>query len=145
MTQIDKIFADINSLKAHDQVVLLLKWFLSFHKTASMEATSREAVEMAPMKFIQAVVCNYFGILVTQIQSKTRDQEIVLARFLIMYFARTLTKYSSTAIGKFCGGRDHATVLYACNKVKKLIQDKKQVKRDIYILSKRLDKLINHE
>ena len=127
MTQIDKILADINSLEADGQMTLLSKLFPVLHKTKTLS-----------MEFIQIVVCNYYGILPEQIQSKTRRQEIVLARFLIMYFSRRLTKYSSTTIGIFCGGRDHATVLYACEKIEKLIQEQEQLKSDIDILLNQL-------
>jgi chromosomal replication initiator protein len=34
-----------------------------------------------------------------------------------MYLARTLTKHSLEEIGGHLGGRDHTTVMHACNKI----------------------------
>ena len=42
-----------------------------------------------------------------------------------MYLARTLTNSSLPEIGKVFGGKDHTTVIHACNKVKnKMTQEK---------------------
>lgn len=66
---------------------------------------------------IQDVVCNYFGITTDQFVSKTRKREIVQARQIAMYLSRSLTKTSLASIGAQLGGKDHATVLHACNTV----------------------------
>jgi chromosomal replication initiator protein len=79
--------------------------------------------------YIQKVVCEYFGIPVEKIQSKTRKREIVQARQLAMYFSKTFTKSSLAAIGSKCGNKDHATVLHACKTVKNLADTDKAFKR----------------
>lgn len=66
---------------------------------------------------IQATVCNYFSITTDQFVSKTRKREIVQARQIAMYLSRNLTKTSLASIGAQLGGKDHATVLHACNTV----------------------------
>lgn len=66
---------------------------------------------------IQAAVCNYFSITPEQFMSKTRKREIVQARQIAMYLSRNLTKTSLASIGSQLGGKDHATVLHACNTV----------------------------
>ena len=63
--------------------------------------------------FIQKIVCDYFGIPVDRISSKTRKREVVQARQLAMYFSKKLTKSSLASIGLQCGNKDHATVLHA--------------------------------
>ena len=40
-----------------------------------------------------------------------------------MYLARTLTKLSLDQIGNFFGGRDHTTVLHACRKVERVLEE----------------------
>ena len=66
---------------------------------------------------IQTAVCNYFNITTDQFMSKTRKREIVQARQIAMYLSRNLTKTSLASIGAQLGGKDHATVLHACNTV----------------------------
>ena len=53
--------------------------------------------------------------------SKTRKREIVQARQIAMYLSRSLTKTSLSSIGSQLGGKDHATVLHACNTVSDLM------------------------
>lgn len=70
---------------------------------------------------IQEAVCNYFNISDEMFMSKTRKREIVQARQIAMYLSRNLTKTSLSSIGAQLGGKDHATVLHACNTVSDLI------------------------
>ena len=70
---------------------------------------------------IQEAVCNYFGITDEIFLSKTRKREIVQARQIAMYLSRSLTKTSLSSIGAQLGGKDHATVLHACNTVSDLM------------------------
>lgn len=70
---------------------------------------------------IQDKVCSYFGITNEMFLSKTRKREIVQARQIAMYLSRNLTKTSLSSIGAQIGGKDHATVLHACNTVSDLI------------------------
>ena len=66
---------------------------------------------------IQSAVCSYFNITTDQFLSKTRKREIVQARQIAMYLSRSLTKTSLSSFGTQLGGKDHATVLHACNTV----------------------------
>ena len=70
---------------------------------------------------IQEAVCRYFGITDEVFLSKTRKREIVQARQIAMYLSRSLTKTSLSSIGAQLGGKDHATVLHACNTVNDLM------------------------
>jgi len=88
--------------------------------------------------YIQKVVCNYFNINVEVIKSKTRKREIVQARQIAMYFAKSFTKSSLVEIGKVMGGKDHATVLHACKMVNNLIDTDKRFKLYINEIEKKL-------
>jgi len=74
---------------------------------------------------IQDVVCGYFNITRDQFLSKTRKREIVQARQIAMYLSRNLTKTSLSFIGQQIGGKDHATVLHACNTVSDIMDTDK--------------------
>jgi len=66
---------------------------------------------------IQRVVAEYFNLSVTELKGKRRTRAISLPRQIAMALARELTESSLPAIGEMFGGRDHATVLYACQRV----------------------------
>ncbi|MDA3892645.1 MAG: chromosomal replication initiator protein DnaA [Salinivirgaceae bacterium] len=76
--------------------------------------------------YIQKVVCDYFNMPHEIINSKTRKREIVQARQIAMFFAKSLTKSSLATIGSQIGGKDHATVLHACKTVNNLIDTDKR-------------------
>lgn len=88
--------------------------------------------------FIKKVVCEYFGIPVSEINVSSRKREIVQARQLAMYFAKKHTKASLAIIGMQCGNKDHATVLYACKAVNNLMDTNKTFRSTVEELSKRL-------
>jgi len=64
------------------------------------------------------VVTKHFDVRLTDLQSKRRSQSITEPRQICMYLARHLTRHSLEEIGGHLGGRDHTTVMHACNKIK---------------------------
>jgi chromosomal replication initiator protein len=78
--------------------------------------------------FIQKVVSDYFEMPIELMKSKTRKREVVQARQIAMYYAKSLTKSSLATIGMQCGGKDHATVLHACRTVNNLMETDKRFK-----------------
>lgn len=87
---------------------------------------------------IKKIVCEYYGIPVSEINVSSRKREIVQARQLAMYFAKQHTKNSLAIIGMQCGNKDHATVLYACKAVNNLMDTNKSFRSTVEELSKRL-------
>lgn len=81
------------------------------------------------MEAIQEATCQYFNITRDTLVSKTRKREISQARQIVMYLGRNLTRRSLASIGASVGGRDHATVLHACNTVTDLMETDKNFKR----------------
>ncbi len=90
------------------------------------------------IEFIQKLVCDYFTIPVEQVKSKTRKREIVQARQISMYYAKDLTKSSLKTIGMHFGGRDHSTVIHACQTVNDLMETDKKFRADIEEIGKRI-------
>lgn len=90
------------------------------------------------MEFIQKLVCEYFEVPVEMVKSKTRKREIVQARQISMYLAKIHTKTSLKSIGAFFGGRDHSTVIYACQTVDDLIDTDKKFKGYVADIQKKL-------
>jgi chromosomal replication initiator protein len=90
------------------------------------------------MEYIQKLVCEYFEVPVEMVKSKTRKREIVQARQISMYLSKSHTKTSLKSIGAFFGGRDHSTVIYACQTVEDLIDTDKKFKAYVHDIQKKL-------
>lgn len=90
------------------------------------------------MDYIQKLVCEYFEVPVEMVKSKLRKREIVQARQISMYLAKNHTKSSLKSIGAFFGGRDHSTVIYACQTVEDLIETDKKFKSYVQDIQKKL-------
>ena len=71
------------------------------------------------MEIIESIVANYFKVSVEDLHSKKRSRNIAFPRQIAMYLCRELTETSLPQIGNFFGGRDHTTVLHACDKISK--------------------------
>ncbi|WP_067926092.1 chromosomal replication initiator protein DnaA [Alicyclobacillus shizuokensis] len=71
---------------------------------------------------IQKVVGDHFGLKVDELKAKRRTKNVVLPRQLAMYLARELTELSLPRIGEEFGGRDHTTVLHACDRISQSLQ-----------------------
>lgn len=73
------------------------------------------------VEHILKTVCEYFGLKMQDIKARKRTKEVALPRQIAMYLSKQLTGGSLSDIGKNIGGKDHATVIYAC----KQVEDKK--------------------
>jgi chromosomal replication initiator protein len=97
-----------------DLVKSVLKQLL--RKEEKKEITIEEIVKTVGAKF---------SIKISEIKSHKKNKNLVLARQVSMFLAREMTSASFPDIGAKIGGRDHSTVIYAHNKMKKiLVMDK---------------------
>ncbi|MBR2223491.1 MAG: chromosomal replication initiator protein DnaA [Christensenellaceae bacterium] len=69
-------------------------------------------------RYIISLVCRYFDITESDVIGKKKNKEIALPRQIAMYFLRDITDLGYKAIGDQLGGRDHSTVMHACEKIK---------------------------
>ena len=72
---------------------------------------------------IQKIVAAVFDVTEEQLRGKTRKQEIVIARQTAMYLTKELTQLPLKTIGSHFGGRDHSTVIYACQIIGDLLSN----------------------
>jgi chromosomal replication initiator protein len=66
---------------------------------------------------IMKAAAEHYGIRVQEMKAKKRTRDIALPRQVAMYLSRDLTEASLSDIGKHMGGKDHATVIYACKQI----------------------------
>jgi chromosomal replication initiator protein len=67
---------------------------------------------------IQRAVAEFFGIRIEEMKAKRRTKGVAFPRQVAMYLSRELTDASLPRIGEEFGGRDHTTVMHACDRVK---------------------------
>jgi len=80
-----------------------------------------EKVKITIEEIVKTVGAKY-GIKLSDIKSQKKNKNLVLARQVSMFMAREMTSASFPDIGEKIGGRDHSTVIYAHNKIKKVME-----------------------
>lgn len=110
---------------------------LELAKRVTQQIINIDSSEIS-LERIRNTVCDYFKITPELIVSKTRKREIVQARQITMYLVRNLTKTSLASIGSQMGGKDHATVLHACNTVSDLIDTDRNIRHYVADLERQL-------
>ena len=93
---------------------------------------------MVTIPNIQRVVAEYYNIRVSDLLSKRRSRSVTRPRQIAMSLAKTLTNHSLPEIGESFGGRDHTTVIHACEKVKELMQTNLEIEEDFKKLRRHL-------
>ena len=88
---------------------------------------------------IQKSVCEFFDIPVDLLRAKTRRQEIVNARQIAMFLAKDLTNSSLKTIGLHFGGRDHSTVIHACQAVEEFLKTDGNYKQHVDQIRRKIE------
>jgi len=88
---------------------------------------------------IQRIVCEYFNIKEDLIRAKTRKKEIVIARQVSMYLSKELTNFALKTIGLHFGGRDHTTVIHACQTIEKRIGKDKSFSTELDEIKRKIE------
>ncbi len=74
------------------------------------------------MEMIQRVTAEYFNLSSNDLRGKKRTKAIAFPRQVAMFITRELTEFSTTEVGLEFGGRDHTTVMHACQRVESRMQ-----------------------
>jgi chromosomal replication initiator protein len=80
---------------------------------------------------IAKVVADYYGVPMDVLQGQKRDKAIVMPRQIAMFLMREETDVSLLRIGAELGGRDHSTVLHACDKINRESAVNDELRREI--------------
>jgi chromosomal replication initiator protein len=85
---------------------------LELARAALGEVPQRAERQVQIQGIIDAVV-DFFGVKMTDLQSKRRHRSVAVPRQVCMFLARRHTRFSLEEIGGYFGGRDHTTVMHA--------------------------------
>lgn len=119
----DKIASNIRELEGALNRVIA---FATLHDSEINIELSTEALKdilSAPKakiinsSLIQDAVARYFDLKPEEFKSRKRNRDIAYPRQIAMYLCRDLTDMSLPKIGEDFGGRDHTTVIHACEKI----------------------------
>jgi chromosomal replication initiator protein len=87
---------------------------------------------------IQKEVAAYFNVKVSDLKSAKRHKTVARPRQIAMFLSRKLTSSSFPDIGHRFGGKDHSTVISACNKIKKLVEQDLSTRTIVETLERQL-------
>ena len=106
---------------------------------AAMSSLGNDTREprLSSQQIIQAVA-EYYHISLEDMCGKHRDKYIVMPRQIAMYLIRQETQASLLEIGQLFGGRDHSTVLHACEKIDRAITTDPTLRREIVAIREQL-------
>ncbi|MEO8971959.1 MAG: chromosomal replication initiator protein DnaA [Ktedonobacteraceae bacterium] len=89
-------------------------------------------------KQIAQAVAEYYHISLDAMCGKQRDKHIVMPRQIAMFLIRQETQASLLEIGNLFGGRDHSTVLHACEKIDREVNINPTLRREIVAIREQL-------
>lgn len=92
---------------------------------------------VAPDRVIHTVA-KAFNITTDDLLSRTRTKDIALPRQIAMYLMREESEASLPQIGSSLGGRDHTTVMYACDKISDLLERDDRFRRQVFQIRDKL-------
>ncbi len=87
---------------------------------------------------IKKAAADYYSVRIEDLSAKIRTKEIVAARQVAMYLAREFAGLSLTKIGEEFGGRDHTTVMHACEKIKASLRTKDETAEAVKKISEKI-------
>ena len=87
---------------------------------------------------IAEAVAEYYHVPLELICGKQRDKHIVMPRQIAMYLIRQETQDSLLEIGQIFGGRDHSTVLHACEKIERAMNVNPSLRREVIAIREQL-------
>jgi len=83
-------------------------------------------------------VADFYSISLADLVKRSRKKEIVRPRQIAMFLLREETKLSFPEIGHKLGGRDHSTVIHACEKIKNEVSVDEPLKQELILIKERV-------
>lgn len=93
---------------------------------------------------ILKTVADFFNIPAADLTKRSRKKEVVKPRQIAMYLLREEIKLSFPEIGQKLGGRDHSTVIHACEKIKREESVDEPLKNELVMIRQRIYDTFDH-
>lgn len=121
----------LNRLMAYTAMVVPEKIDLEFANEALKDFIDVNIYSEISIPSIQNAVANFYNITVDDLKGKKRSNNIAYPRQIGMYLSRIMTDETFPRIGLEFGGRDHSTVIYACDRIAEDIKNNKKLEMEI--------------
>lgn len=83
-------------------------------------------------------VADFYNISANDLIKRSRKKEVVKPRQIAMYLLREETQLSFPEIGQKLGGRDHSTVIHACEKIRREENENEIIRQELVLIKERL-------
>jgi len=83
-------------------------------------------------------VAEFYDINTSELINRCRRKEVVYPRQVAMFLIREELKKSFPFIGEKLGGRDHTTVMYACEKLQKESEKNENLQQELNLIKERI-------
>lgn len=118
-----KITTNVRDLEA--ALTRIIAYAELVNKEITLEVAQRQLKDFfaSPLQnnitvdIIQRVVADYFNLSPNELKGKKRTRQVAFPRQMAMYISREVTEASMTDVGLEFGGRDHTTVMHACQRI----------------------------
>jgi chromosomal replication initiator protein len=104
---------------------------LSLSEVKNLLKNSIKPKRNVAIKDVVKTVTEYYNLEETSVYEKTRRQEIVKARQVVMYLLREDFNVSYPLIGQKLGGKDHTTVIHSYLKIKEDLKNDAQLMQEL--------------
>jgi chromosomal replication initiator protein len=110
---------------------------LDFTKDVLKEQIQEEKEEISINNII-ALISKELNVKPSEIKSKNRSRNVVQARRIAIYLARTLTPNSMPQLASYFGMKDHSAVSYAMKTINKLLNENENFKLKVIELKNKI-------
>ena len=139
-----KITTNVRDLEA--ALTRIIAYAELVNKDISVEVAQRQLKDFfsSPLQsnitidIIQRTAADYFNLSSNELKGKKRTRQVAFPRQLAMYIAREITEASMTDIGLEFGGRDHTTVMHACQRTESRMRTDPTIEDVIQTLIRRI-------
>ncbi len=121
----------INRLMAYTAMIVPKSIDLEFTCEALKDFVNKNIYSNNNITKIQKAVADHYNITIDDLKGKKRSNKVAHPRQLAMYLCRIETDETFPRIGLEFGGRDHSTVIFACDKIEKELLSNKELEKII--------------
>ncbi len=121
----------LNRLMFYTSMMVPQKIDLNFAMEALGDFGNNNIYKTNSIEGIQNAVAEFYHITVNDLKGKRRNNGVAYPRQIAMYLCRLLTEENLNRIGMEFGGRDHSTVIHACDKISQDLKTNKALEGEI--------------
>jgi len=127
-----------NSTPTIRSVAQVIRKFNHEQGTETIDLKDQNKSVVRGLEDVVEIVAKYFRLTKSDLVGSERKKEVMVPRQISMYLIREILAQSYESIGDCFSGRNHTTVMHACNKVINQMKIDQRLQRDINALKKEL-------